>query len=354
MIERSKQMKIITMLIKKETLRSVFFLLCLLFYPLETYGQQTEDDKQYLSISHENDLLGGNSDRYYTSGVRITWFDSDTNVPPGIDKLADKIPTFDLNDTTYTFYTLGQNLYTPADIKVSAQPQNDRPWAAFLYGSVGLATPSYRANNTLSHVDELEFTIGVVGPEALGEQTQKLIHKHVSNSPIPQGWDNQLDFEPGLILSWQRRFPFEWEKHLGPINARLEPNISASLGNIRTNIGVGATFVVGSDPLLDTPPRVRPAIPGTGIFLSQDNAFNWQVFVGVDGRIVGRDIFLDGNSFSNSHSVDKKYFVGDLSTGISVFYGDYRLSYTLNLRSKEFKTQDEESIFGSITLTKRF
>jgi len=341
------------MFIKKETLHNIFFLLCLLF-SCAAHAQNIDSDKKYLSISHENDMLGGDTDRYYTSGTRITWFDSDTNVPPGIDKLADKIPTFDLNDTTYTFYTLGQNLYTPAYISMRAQPENDRPWAAFLYGSVGLATPSYRANKTLSHVDELEFTLGVVGPEALGEQTQKFIHKHVSDSPIPQGWDNQLDFEPGLIISWQRRFPFKWDKQLGPIHTRLEPNISTSLGNIRTNIGVGTMLVIGSDPHLDTPPRVRPAIPGTGIFLPQDNAFNWQVFAGVDGRVVGRDIFLDGNSFSNSHSVDKEYFVGDLSTGISLFYDDYRLSYTLNIRSKEFRSQDKESIFGSITLTKRF
>ena len=138
------------------------------------------------------------------------------------------------------------------------------------------------------------------------------------------------------------------------MNARLEPNISASLGNIRTNIGVGATVIIGSNRLLDTPPRVRPAIPGTGIFLSQDDALNWQFFAGIDGRAIGRDIFLDGNSFSSSYSVDKEYFVGDLSTGVSLFYGDYRLSYTFNLRSKEFRGQDEESIFGSLTLTKRF
>ncbi|MCK5384098.1 MAG: lipid A deacylase LpxR family protein [Alphaproteobacteria bacterium] len=341
------------MLLKNVTPHLLFFLSCL--FPFQAVlGQDISDNKRYLSISHENDMLGGDSDRYYTSGVRVTLFDSRFEVPPGIDKLADKIPTFDLNGNTYTFFTFGQNLYTPADINLREQPADDRPWAAFLYGSVGLATPSYRANNTLSHIDELEFTLGVIGPEALGKQTQKFVHKYISDSPIPQGWDNQLDFEPGLVLSWQRRFPFEWEERFGSVHARLEPNISVSIGNIRSNISTGATLIFGSDPLLDTPPRVRPAIPGTGIFLSQDHKFNWQVFAGIDGRIVGRDIFLDGNSFSSSHSVNKEYFVGDLSTGLSFFYDDYRLSYTFNVRSKEFKCQNEESIFGSVTLTKRF
>jgi len=37
------------------------------------------------------------------------------------------------------------------------------------------------------------------------------------------------------------------------------------------------------------------------------------LFAFVDGRAVGRDIFLDGNTFTDSHSVTRKTFVGDLS-----------------------------------------
>lgn len=341
------------MLYKNVSLHLLFIipLLCHSFFA----RAQQDDEKQYISLSHENDMLGGNSDRYYTSGARLTWFSSRFNAPPGINIIANHIPAFDLNEKTHAFFTLGQNLYTPENINLRLQPSDDRPWAAFLYGSVGLATPYYQKNNKLSHIDEMEFTAGIIGPEALGEQTQKFVHKHISNSPIPKGWDNQLAFEPGIILSWQRRFPFKWERQINPrLNTRIEPNMSVCLGNIRTNIGIGATAIIGSERLLDTPARVRPAIPGTGIFLSQNNKFNWQFFAGIDARAVARDIFLDGNSFSNTHSVDKEHFVGDLSAGASIFYGDYRLSYTLNLRSKEFKDQREESIFGSITLTKRF
>lgn len=309
--------------------------------------------KSYLSLSVENDLFGGGTDRFYTSGVRATWFNSRVDVPQGIDRLADEIPTFDLNESTSTFFSLGQNIYTPEDITLQAQPQDDRPWAAFLYGSVGLATVT-QSESGFSHIDELEFTLGIIGPEALGEQTQKFIHKHISNSETPRGWRNQLDFEPGLVLSWQRRVPYALSHDFEHFNARVEPNFSVSLGNVRTNIGTGLMFVLGSSKEQDTPPRVRPAVPGTGIFFSEKNKLDWQIFAGVDGRLVGRDIFLDGNTFSDSHSVDKKYLVGDVSTGISFSYADYRLSYTLNARSKEFDGQENESIFGSVTLTKRF
>ncbi len=184
---------------------------------------QAEDRKQkqqelkgtndtYISLSVENDNLGGGTDRFYTSGIRLTWFDADINVPPMIDTMADRIPTFDLNERTSTFYTIGHNIYTPEDITLANQPQGDRPWAAFLYGSVGMATPTFSKNGDVHHLDELEFTLGIVGPEALGEQTQKFVHKYISDSPKPEGWDNQLEFEPGFIVSWQRRFPYAWEK----------------------------------------------------------------------------------------------------------------------------------------------
>ncbi len=310
-------------------------------------------DKSYLSISVENDNLGGGTDRYYTSGVRATWFNSKINVPPIIELIADKIPTFSTDNSTATFFTLGHNIYTPADIRVATQPLGDRPWAAFLYGSVGLANITY--NNRLPfHVDELEFTLGIVGPEALGKPIQNFVHKYISNSPRPRGWENQLGFEPGVIISWQRRIPYAFTYDANYLHARVEPNFSVSLGNIRTNAGVGATLVLGSAKEQDTPQRVRPAIPGTGVFFTENHKFNWQVFAGIDGRVVARDIFLDGNTFSNSHSVDKKYFVGDASAGLSFTYDDYRMSYTANARSKEFHGQDENSIFGSITLTKRF
>ena len=39
------------------------------------------------------------------------------------------------------------------------------------------------------------------------------------------------------------------------------------------------------------------------------------VFAAVTGRLVGRDIFLDGNTFTDSHDVDKKAAVGDFIVG---------------------------------------
>jgi lipid A 3-O-deacylase len=48
------------------------------------------------------------------------------------------------------------------------------------------------------------------------------------------------------------------------------------------------------------------------------------LFAFVDRRAVGRDIFLDGNTFTDSHSVTHKTFVGDLSFGAPVISGSLR------------------------------
>ena len=99
---------------------------------------------------------------------------------------------------------------------------------------------------------------------------------------------------------------------------------------------------------------MRPAAPGTGYFDTPDKGLGWFLFAGLDGRALARNIFLDGNTFSNSHSVDKNYFVGDANAGLALTYDDYRLSYSLTARSKEFKGQDDPTVFGSLTLSTRF
>ena len=311
---------------------------------------KNSEDKNFISLSVENDSIGGGTDQFYTSGVRFTWFNVNTPVPDMLDELADAVPTFDLNETTSTVFTLGQNIYTPENIRIQRNQDDDRPWAAFLYGSVGLTTLEK------NHIDELELTLGVVGPEALGEQSQKFIHRHITSSPKPRGWQNQLDFEPGIIISGQRRWPRAFHTNIGDYRLRAEPNINVSLGNVYTYAGTGLALTFGpyQDRFQDTPPRVRPAMPGSGYFETPNGKWSWQLFTSVDARLIGHNIFLDGNTFSSSHSVDKKPLVGDATAGVAFTLGEYRLSYALNARSKEFDGQDGKSVFGSLTLSTRF
>src|SRR5882724_2138014 len=68
--------------------------------------------KQFLTFNVENDLFGGGTDRNYTSGVRVTWFDAGAKPPSVFNNVSKVFPAFTINKTTSIYYTLGQNLYT--------------------------------------------------------------------------------------------------------------------------------------------------------------------------------------------------------------------------------------------------
>lgn len=321
----------------------------------ETLQKQTESmiprvaDASFLTLNVENDMFAGGGDQNYTSGVSLRYFDLGKELPGFVDVLDRMVPTFTINKTTSFYYTVGHNLYTPKVITSPVLNVNDRPWAAFLYGAAGLATI------TNDHIDELEATIGMVGPAALGEPVQRFVHK-VVDSPRPMGWDHQLQNEPGLMLSWQRRWPERYGMEVLGLTAAVEPHVGVTLGNIYTysNAGLGFRLSPFSGRWQDDPIRVRPAMPGTGAFVVPEDKWSWHIFGGLEGRAVGRNIFLDGNTFRDSHDVDKKNFVADANMGIAVTYGRTRLSYTQVYRTREFETQEGADVFGTISLGYRF
>lgn len=308
-----------------------------------------DGEDSFLTITSENDLYGGGTDKNYTNGARATWFDLGAEPPFLAEALASIVPSFRVNDTTSTYYSLGHNLYTPEEITAPIPDPADRPYAAFLYGSAGFASV------TDDHIDDIEFTLGVVGPAALGEQIQKFVHEQI-DSPDPAGWDFQLENEPGFILSWQRSWPEAYAATPGPFHFRATPHVGTTLGNVYTyaNVGLTLQLTAEADRWQAQPLRVRPSIPGNGFFAPPDDTWSWSLFAGVEGRAVGQNIFLDGNTFEDSPSVDKEYFVADASAGAAMTLGPTRISYTLNWRTREFEGQDDPSIFGAVAIGFRF
>lgn len=304
--------------------------------------------EKFLTLTVENDSLGGGSDRNYTSGVRLSWFDTSA-IAPQVAQAIDPYLPISINGTTSVFYSAGQNLYAPRDLLRRPPDPRDRPYAAFLYGSMGLITLER------NHMDYVEATLGVVGPMALGKETQKFVHS-ITGSDNPQGWDRQLRNEPGAMLSWQRLWPETYTANIGGLYLRTAPYAGATLGNVYTYASSGLLLqLVSKDAKWQgLPLRVRPSLPGSGYFSVPEDTFSWSVFAGFEGRAVARNIFLDGNTFRNSPSVDKKPLVGDASAGVAFTYGRAQLSYTLNWRSEEFHGQRGSDLFGAVSLGYRF
>jgi hypothetical protein len=101
------------------------------------------------------------------------------------------------------------------------------------------------------------------------------------------------------------------------------------------------------------PVRIEPSLPGSNFF-APASAFGWYLFAGFDARAVGRNIFLDGNSFESSRRVAKIPFVGDGQLGAALTFDRFRLTYTHVFRTKEFRTQPHSDQFGAINLSMAF
>jgi lipid A 3-O-deacylase len=66
------------------------------------------------------------------------------------------------------------------------------------------------------------------------------------------------------------------------------------------------------------PARIRPGVPGGDGVSDVSAGFDWYVFAGAEGRYVAHNIFLDGNTFADSHSVDRRPFVLDIQLGATL------------------------------------
>ena len=249
-------------------------------------------------------------------------------------------------------FILGQNIFTPEDISNPNLIANDRPYAGWLYFGIGLIDPHEEAD--IPYFDIVELDLGIVGPESYAQDVQIWWHANISDSPRPVGWDNQLKNEPGILLNLERKWRMELTPHnYEGLQVDFLPSVGAALGNVYTYASAGGIFRLGVNLPVDYgPPRIRPGAQGSDFFqYDKKKPVSWYAYAGVEGRALAVNIFLDGNTFTDSHSVDKKYFVGDFHTGFVLVIYHVRLAFSQVFRSSEFNGQKELSEFGSVNLS---
>lgn len=304
-----------------------------------------QGDDGTLSVVFENDFFY-DIDRHYTNGVRVIRLPGrGTPAPRWAVRLARTIvPWFPDAGDVRPGYAIGHSMFTPADIRTANPPPDQRPYAGWLYGTVGLGAP------TGNRLDLFTLTVGTVGPSSLAEKSQKFLHE-VLNAHYPRGWGTQLGDEPGLVLTAQRNWRNGSRGTLAGRRLDLTPHAGLALGNVYTWANAGLTLRYGGSlPDDQGPPSIRPGLPGGGDFSARSD-FRWYVFLAGEGRAVAHNLFLDGNTFRESHQVDKEPLVGDLQLGIVLNWHAVRVSYTHFRRSREFRTQQDEDDFGALALT---
>jgi len=329
--------------------------LCFLLINAVTGISSAEDGDGYIvTIQFENDFFGGGTDRHFTHGTRLQCLSKPVE---WITKAADKVPWFSAEKALMhpenelkarASLSLGQNIYTPENTASSELVTDDRPYAGWLYIGFGIV-----ANQGLKRYDKLELQVGIIGPCSGAEEVQTFWHS-AFGLQVPQGWNNQLDNEPGVVLYYEQARRFGRGNIFHGLGVDIIPRFGGSIGSVFTHAASGFTLRLGPDLQYDFgTPRIRPSLPGGGYF-RRKKGFTWYLFTGLEGRAVLRNVFLDGNSFSSSHSVDKEYFVGDLQAGIAFQINRLRLSYTQIFRTKEFEKQNKVDIFGALSLSYHF
>lgn len=312
------------------------------------------------SLYFENDLFT-NTDQNYTNGTKISWVSPDvseyvhTNFPLLTEYIDREVHFLSRKyDVKNLAFSIGHNMYTPEDIVTTELVEDDQPYAAWLYLGAG-----FHAKN--NHVqDTLAIQLGMVGPWALGEEIQNLVHD-LRNFPRANGWHNQIKNEPGLNLIGERRMRLNpeitgqgWETDaiasgglvLGNVNTHLNLGLEGRLGyNLPQDFGTTHIHPGGETniPFLDPEHRYE------GYRIDQD--YGIHLFASVEGRAVARDIFLDGNTFRDSHSVSKEPLVADLSIGLKFKIRSFKISYSQVQRSKQFKLQKKSHTFGSVMVS---
>ncbi len=308
--------------------------------------RQEEDDKDIFNVVFENDVFAG-SDGGYTNGIRFAWISSEENMPVWTKWSANRLPSLASAGNKRLSIAAGQSMFAPDDLSRRDLVAFDRPYAGWLYGSIGMVS------DTGKTLDNTVLTLGVIGPLAYAKQTQKLVHR-LTDSPDPKGWHNQLENEPGIILTYERKWRGLYEASPFGVGVDMMPHVGVNLGNVSTNASIGATFRLGYDLPADYgPSRIRPSLPGSDFFIPTQAAGGY-IFATVEERAVARNIFLDGNTFQDGPSVDKKHLVSSLQLGAAMTYGDARLSYTHVFMTKEFDTERGNPQFGALTFSYRF
>jgi lipid A 3-O-deacylase len=333
----------------------VFAILSVIVFASVAYA-----DDGRLMVTEENDKFASLDDRHYTQGILASWqpgnlaVDSKWQTP--FNWLASNTPLLNGNDfkRQYDWEVLGQSIFTPQAIHTPNPPPTDRPYGAWLYtGASLLQQTKLTTHDTLENTEVLA---GIVGPLALGSIVQNDFHQFIGVQPA-EGWHNQIHNEPGITASYERKWRFET-----PLNnyfsADAIPETGATVGNVFTYGEASAMVRIGHNIAADYGSKhIRPGLSGTGWFDEDalQGKIGWYFFLGTQGRAVGHNIFLDGNTWRTSASVNKRPIVADFVGGFSLLWShSARLDFAVTERTKEFYGQGSPDRFGSVDLAVGF
>lgn len=306
-------------------------------------AEHQEGGKSAFSLRWENDTFGG-TDANYTNGISLAL------TRPGKGLLGGVWDLFGAREgRRFATYELAQLQFTPSDLNRTNPDPTDRPYAGLLY--LGFTSHLQKEESLQS----LKLMAGVVGPGSGAEATQRFTHR-VFGYGLPQGWSHQLKNEPIIDLVYEYRRKFALTPRKAAVGIELIPRGGAMLGNYLIQGGVGAQVRVGYHLPDDFGTTVLRGIGYLPFPLDDTTRHSWgfYAFAGGEANLVGWNVTLDGNTFADSRSVDKRPFLPAAEFGATFWTEYFQTSFAYVMWGKEFYGQKEREDYGSILFSAFF
>ncbi|ETR68845.1 MAG: secreted protein [Candidatus Magnetoglobus multicellularis str. Araruama] len=315
-------------------------------------------DQNYrrFSLYFENDAFA-NDDDQYTNGLKLTWsryglsrLPEDALFHRWLYPIARRIGfSHPESEKTLTF-SIGQNIYTPNDIETSELIEDDRPYAGITYAEIGFHRKFQNQMHTFG------FCFGIVGPHSYAKEVQTFVHD-LLNHTRPNGWVHQLKDEPVFCIIYDYKRKIFAAGINDGFGGDVIINIGGGLGTARTFFNTGVSLRYGWNVPNDCGNfPIQPAtcfnaeLKGSSCYM-RDKRLGGHLFTSFSGQAIGREIFLDGNLFRDSHNVDKKPVVGIFMGGVGIIWGKFKTVFAFVEHTRSFETQDESEVFGSINFS---
>ena len=300
-----------------------------------------------ITLYWENDgtfvNLIDNTDSYYTngSGVELSF---DPNLPASLqDRLA---PAGDWENPRFGLgLALKQRIYTSQYISQTNPAADDHPYGGYLYLAF-----SFQRGDDHKH-DHLGLDLGVVGEWSQAEAVQKFVHNAYPDQDDPQGWNTQLANELAVNFNFERTWKTE-KAELWGVEMEMLPAVGFELGNVAIMGHAKTTLRFGYNLPDDFGPASLLGHKDHTVGGSDWGEGDFSIYVYATGGLdaVGRDIFLDGNTFASSRSTDSEPLVARTSFGVVMRYKCAYVGWSQTFITQRFEAQPDGQSYGSLVL----
>lgn len=311
-------------------MKNALILIIVLLFTVDLWAQKPAE----IGLISDNDLWTSPvSDHYYTNGIELFYRYLGTRKT---EKLAKNI----------TEFRIGQYMYNPQSPDVEKTIYHDRPFAGYLFAEAGINKFYYNED-----VLKVNLQVGVVGPESMADDLQKLIHDTFGYDAV-RGWQYQIQTTfalQGNVMYSKKILPNRFKEK---IDFHIQGDLN--IGTIWMGASVGPMARISLKRPLQ--PIYNSALHGAALnpdkesykdqkefFLYLNPSINYQRY----------DATIQGSMFNDESPITFPLipFRFNAEAGIKYRNNHWNYSYSFNYRGKELTNNVIEGYFyGSIVV----